>query len=445
MIAIGGTIGVGLFMGSNSSIKWTGPSVLIAYAISGLFIYFIMRALGELVYLDPNTGSFAKYANEYLSPFFGYLTAWSNIFQWIVVGMSEVIAIGNYFQFWFPNFPRWIPGLIAVFSIFLANLISVKAFGELEFWFSFIKVLTIILMIVAGIGLIVFGIGNNFHPLGISNLWSHGFFTGGVKGFIFSLSIVLASYQGVELIGITSGETKNPKKNLTKAIRSIIFRILIFYIGAIFVIVTIYPWDKLNQIGSPFVQTFAKIGVTSAASIINFVVITAALSGTNSGIYSASRMIYTLANHSHLSKRFLKLNRFGVPIYCVIAVSFGIFFGVIFNIILPIFLRGSNRVFILVYSSSVFPGMVPWFVILISQINFRKKHFFEIRNHPFKMPFSPFSNYITLFFLILTLIFMLFNPDTRAPLLIGTLFLLIISIIYFFFIYKKHSYKEQDN
>lgn len=431
MIALGGTIGVGLFMGANTTIKWTGPSVLIAYGIAGLLLYLIMRALGEMLYVDPDTGSFAKFATEYMHPIFGYLTAWSNVFQFVVVGMSEMIAIGGYLEFWWPNLPGWVPGLVAITFLCAANLISVSMFGELEFWFALIKVVTIVLMIVAGLGLIIFGIGNHMHPVGISNLWAHGFFTGGFKGFVFALAIVLASYQGIELIGITAGEAENPQETLVKAIQSTVARILIFYIGAIFVILSIYPWNELNQVGSPFVQTFAKIGITAAASIINFVVITAALSGANSGIYSASRMTFTLANNGQLPKRFLKLNRHGVPFYAVGAISLGILIGVILNAILPLVYPKAGNIFVLVYSSSVLPGMVPWFVILISQIAFRKQHAEKMATHPFKMPWSPYSNYITLAMLCLTLVFMFINPETRISLIVGLIFLVLMIVIYF--------------
>ncbi|MED9788615.1 MAG: amino acid permease, partial [Latilactobacillus curvatus] len=379
----------------------------------------------------PDTGSFAKFATEYMHPIFGYLTAWSNVFQFVVVGMSEMIAIGGYLEFWWPNLPGWVPGLVAITFLCAANLISVSMFGELEFWFALIKVVTIILMIVAGLGLIVFGIGNHMHPVGISNLWTHGFFTGGFKGFIFALAIVLASYQGIELIGITAGEAENPQSTLVKAIQSTVARILIFYIGAIFVILSIYPWNELSQVGSPFVQTFAKIGITAAASIINFVVITAALSGANSGIYSASRMTFTLANNGQLPKRFLKLNRHGVPFYAVGAISLGILIGVILNAILPLVYPKAGNVFVLVYSSSVLPGMVPWFVILISQIAFRKQHADKMAQHPFKMPWSPYSNYITLAMLCVTLVFMFINPETRISIIVGLIFLMIMVVIYF--------------
>lgn len=440
MIALGGTIGVGLFMGSGSTIKWTGPSVLIAYIISGIFLYLIMRALGEMLYVHPTTGSFATFASEYMHPVFGFLTAWSNIFQFIVVGMSEMIALGGYFRFWWPNLPDWIPGLVAITFLCVANLISVKMFGELEFWFALIKVVTIILMIIAGLGVILFGFGNGGHAVGISNLWTHGgFFTGGAKGFIFALAIVLASYQGIELIGVTAGEAENPQHTLVSAIRSTVARILIFYVGAIFVIVSIYPWDKLNQIGSPFVQTFAKIGITAAASIINFVVITAALSGSNSGIYSASRMAFTLAEKGQLPRKVTLLNRHGVPFYSVIAISLGIAIGIVLNVVLPMFFKDASQIFVMVYSSSVLPGMVPWFVILISEIEFRKQNQQHMAEHPFKMPFAPWSNYITLAFLAITLIFMFLNPETRVSILVGVVFLAIMTVIYF----KKYQPREK--
>lgn len=432
MIALGGTIGVGLFMGASSTIRWTGPSVMVAYAIAGFFLYLIMRALGEMLYLDPSTGSFANYASKYIHPVAGYLTAWSNIFQFVIVGISEVIAIGAYMNYWWPNLPTIIPGVLVVLFLMLANLVSVKAFGELEFWFSLIKVGTIILMIIAGLGVIFFGFGNQGVAVGISNLWKNGgFFTGGVQGFFFALSIVVASYQGIELIGMTAGEAANPQKTIVEAVQSTIGRILIFYIGAIFVIVSIYPWNQLGEIGSPFVQTFAKIGITFAAGLINFVVLTAALSGCNSGIFSASRMIYTLAINDKMSKKFLKLTRHGVPFYPVVAISSGILIGLILNYLLPMIVHHSENLFIFVYSSSILPGMIPWIVILISEIKFRQSHSEEMADHPFKMPFSPYTNYLSLLFLAIVLIFMFINPETRISLLIGLVFLTYMTIHYF--------------
>ncbi|TKJ00504.1 amino acid permease, partial [Bacillus cereus] len=322
--------------------------------------------------------------------------------------------------------PAWIPGIIAMVILGAANLISVKSFGEFEFWFAMIKIVTILLMIIAGFGLIFFGIGNGGEAIGISNLWSNGgFFTGGFSGFFFALSLVVGAYQGVELIGITAGEAKDPKKTLTRAIQSTIWRILIFYIGAIFVIVTVYPWDQLSTIGSPFVATFAKVGITAAAGLINFVVITAAMSGCNSGIYSAGRMLYTLGVNGQAPKYFTKLSGNGVPLFGTVGVIIGLAVGVVLSYIAP------KNLFVYVYSASVLPGMVPWFVILISQINFRKEKGAEMKDHPFKMPFAPVTNYLTIAFLIMVLIGMWFNDDTRISLVVGIIFLAIVTISFY--------------
>ncbi|OLP65786.1 putative transport protein YifK [Bacillus pumilus] len=426
MIALGGTIGVGLFMGSAKAIQWTGPSVLLAYALCGVFIFFIMRAMGEMLYLEPSTGSFATFGHKYIHPLAGYITAWSNWFQWVIVGMAEIIAVGTYMKYWFPELPAWIPGLIAMIILGAANLISVKSFGEFEFWFAMIKIVTIILMIIAGLGIIFFGFGNGGTAIGLSNLWEHGgFFTGGFTGFLFALSLVIAAYQGVELIGITAGEAQNPQKTLTSAINSIIWRILIFYIGAIFVIVTVYPWDQLSSLGSPFVATFAKIGITAAAGIINFVVITAAMSGCNSGIFSAGRMLYTLGVNGQAPAFFTKISKNGVPYFGTFAVLIGLAIGVVLNYVSP------PNIFVYVYSASVLPGMVPWFVILISHIAFRKAKGAALDKHPFKLPFAPFSNYLTIGFLLMVLVFMLVNQDTRISLIVGIVFLVIVVISFY--------------
>lgn len=440
MIALGGTIGVGLFMGATSTIKWTGPSVIFAYLIAGIFLFLVMRAMGEMVYLHPTSGSFANFASDYIHPVAGYLTAWSNIFQWVVVGMSEVIAVGEYMNYWFPDLPQWIPGVIVVALLAGANLVSVKAFGEFEFWFAMIKVVTIILMIVAGFGLIFFGLGNGGEAIGLSNLWSHGgFMPNGWIGFFFALSIVIGSYQGVELIGITAGETKDPQKNIKSAVNGVIWRILIFYIGAIFVIVTVYPWDELGNIGSPFVATFTKVGITFAAGLINFVVLTAAMSGCNSGIFSASRMTLNLSQKGMLPKFFGKVMKNGVPIWTVLAIAIGILIGALLNVILPLFIKGADSIFVYVYSASILPGMVPWFMILISHLRFRKNHPDELDGHPFKMPGGAITNYITMAFFIMVLIGMLFNKETVVSVVIGIIFLLFMTLFFFLKGYHKLS------
>ncbi len=427
LIALGGTIGVGLFMGAASTLKWAGPSVLLAYILAGVFVFFIMRSMGEMLHLEPVAGSFAVYAHKYLGPYFGYLTAWGYWFMWIAVGISEITAIGVYAQYWFPHLPQWIPALAAVAIVAAANLAAVRLYGEMEFWFALIKITTIIVMIVVGLAVIFFGFGNHGQAIGFDNLTVHGgFFAHGWKGFLFALCIVVASYQGVELVGITAGEAKNPQVTLKRAINNILWRILIFYVGAIFVIITIFPWNEIGTHGSPFVLTFTKVGITAAAGIINFVVLTAALSGCNSGMYSCGRMLYALSQNRQLPAFLSKVSASGVPVYGIAVTIICLLVGSGLNYLIP----DPEKVFVYVYSASVLPGMIPWFVVLVSQLRFREAHREALKNHPFKSILFPYTNYLTLAFLLCVLVGMAINSDTRVSLLVGAIFIAAVSLIY---------------
>ncbi|MBD5432409.1 MAG: amino acid permease [Lactobacillus sp.] len=431
MISLGGAIGVGLFMGSTSTIKWTGPSVLLAYIFVGLILYIVMRALGEMLYINPGTGSFADYATEYVHPLAGYMAEWANVFEYIVVGMSEVVAATEYLKFWWPNINAFWSGVIIIAFLVIANLVSAKAYGTLEFWFAMIKVITIILMIILGFSIILFGFGNHGHAIGFSNLWSHGgFFTGGFKGFLFSMSIIVGSYEGIELLGISAGEVAHPQKAIVKSVKSVLWRILIFYVGAIFVIVTIYPWDKLSNLGSPFVTTFAKVGITAAASIINFVVLTAALSSANSGIYSSSRMLFKLAHDNDAPKTFKHISKRIVPSHAILGISGGIFLGFVINMLAAMANKSMSDLFVVIFSSSVLPGMIPWFVILLAELRFRKNNPELLKNHPFKLPLYPFSNYFAFVMLIVIVIFMFINAETRVSVIVGAAVLIVAALIY---------------
>lgn len=431
MISLGGAIGVGLFMGSTSAIEWTGPSVILSYALMGVILYIIMRALGELLYVDPKTGSFASFASEYVHPIAGYLAEWANVIEYIIVGMSEVVAATDYLKYWWPNISPLISGTIIIVILTLANLVSAKTYGALEFYFSMIKVVTIILMIILGLLIIFLGLGHHGIPIGLHNLWSHGgFFTGGFKGFMFASAITIGAYQGIELLGISAGEAKEPRKAIVKSVKSVIWRILIFYVGAIFVIVTIYPWNKLNTIGSPFVETFAKIGITSAAGIINFVVLTAAMSGANSGIYSSSRMLFKLSTEHDAPRILSKISKHKIPNVAIMAISLGIFLGFILNMVMVTFNKSIANLFVIIFSSSILPGMVPWFVILLAELKFRNNNPDVLIAHPFTLPLYPFSNYLALIALVVIVIFMFINPDTRISVSIGAILLLILIAVY---------------
>lgn len=435
LMSLGAAIGVGLFLGSASAIKLAGPGILLGYAFSGLIMFFIMRALGEMAIQKPVAGSFSKYARDYLGPLAGYITGWNYWFLWIVTGMAEITAVGIYMEYWFPDIPRWIWALAALVIMASINFLAVKAYGELEFWFALIKIVTILAMIVSGAGMIFWGIGNGGIATGIGNLWENGgFFPNGIKGVLLSLQMVMFAYLGIEMIGITAGEVKNPEKSLSRAIDSVFWRILIFYVGALFVIMSIYPWNELGSKGSPFVLTFEQLGIPAAAGIINFVVLTAALSSCNSGIFSTGRMLFNLANHGEAPKKFGKLTKNGVPGPAILASAAALLIGVVLNYIVP------AKVFAWVTSIATFGAIWTWAIILLSQIQYRKSlNQDQVKKLKFKLPLFPFTSYLSLAFLAFVIVLMAFSPDTRVALVIGPLWLGLLTAVY----YGKGFQKKQ--
>lgn len=257
LIGLGGAIGVGLFLGSATAIELAGPSVLLTYVIGGIAIYFIMRALGELSVAYPVSGAFSAHAARFLGPKWGYLTGWTYWYMWMVTCMAELTAVGIYMNFWYPDLPQWLSALVALCIMTVVNFIAVSAYGEFEFWFALVKICTIIFMIISGIGMIVFGIGNGGIATGIANLWQNGgFFPNGFSGTLMALVMVMYSYLGIEIIGVTAGEAHDPKSTIKKAIDEVFWRILIFYVLSLGVIMSIYPWNEIGHMGSPFVVTF---------------------------------------------------------------------------------------------------------------------------------------------------------------------------------------------
>lgn len=439
LIAIGGTIGVGLFLGSATAIKMAGPGLLLSYALGGIVIFFIMRALGEVAVEEPVAGSFSAYANKYISPFFGYLTGWSYWLMWVTICMAEITAIGVYVHFWVPTFPAWLSALIAVGAMTIVNMIAVKLYGEFEFWFAIIKVVTIIVMIIVGILLIVFGIGNGGKPIGISNLWANGgFLPFGLGGAAKALVMVTFAFLGVELIGITAGEAKNPDKVIPSAINKVFYRILIFYLGALFVVMSLYPWNQLGTIGSPFVMTFSRLGIVAAAGIINFVVLTAAASSCNSGIYTSSRMLYNLSLQGVAPKSFSKISKSGVPFNALWTSSACMLVGVALNFLLP------AKAFGIVTSVSTAIGIFAWGVIIFVQMKYRKHIGVErVKKLKFPMPFYPYGNYICLAFILFVVIVMCSSIDNLICLIVGVVWLALLTIAYFAF-GLKNKIKELD-
>lgn len=427
LMSLGAAIGVGLFLGSADAIKMAGPGIVVGYAIGGLAIFFIMRALGEMAIKNPVAGSFSRYANNYIGPLAGFITGWNYWFLWILTCMAEITAVGVYMKHWFPDSPQWAWALAALVVMTAVNFLAVKAYGELEFWFAAIKVVTIILMIVVGLGMIIFGFGNNGVATGISNLWSHGgFFPNGGEGVLRAMQMVMFAYLGIEMIGVTAGEVKNPEKSIARAIDSVFWRILLFYVLALSVIMAIYPWNEIGGGNSPFVLTFEKIGIAKAAGIIQFVVLTAALSSCNSGIFSTARMLFNLAQQGEAPKRFEKTNKGGVPGIAILMSATVLLIGVVLNYFM------SDDVFKIVTSIATFGALWTWGIILVSQMKFRKTlSSSEKKKLKYKMPFYPYSSYFALAVLLLVIGVMAYYPGVRVALVVGPLWILMLIAVYY--------------
>ncbi|AUH01728.1 proline-specific permease ProY [Pectobacteriaceae bacterium C52] len=425
-IALGSAIGTGLFYGSASAIQMAGPSVLLAYLIGGVVAYIIMRALGEMSVNNPQASSFSRYALDYLGPLAGYITGWTYCFEMLIVAIADVTAFGIYMSVWFPDVPHWVWVLSVVMIIGAINLMNVKVFGELEFWLSFFKVATIVVMIIAGVGIIVWGIGNGGESTGIHNLWSNGgFFSHGVMGMIISLQMVMFAYGGVEIIGITAGEAQDPRKSIPRAINSVPWRILVFYVGTLFVIMSIYPWNQVGTNGSPFVLTFQHMGITAAAGILNFVVITASLSAINSDVFGVGRMLHGMAEQGQAPRIFTRLSRHGIPWVTVVVMTMALLVAVYLNYIMP------EKVFLVIASLATFATVWVWIMILCSQIAFRRKlSREETKALAFPLRGGAVTSAVGVVFLIFIIGLIGYFPDTRISLYVGVLWIVMLLLSY---------------
>ncbi len=425
LLAIGGAIGTGLFLGSGRSIHLAGPSILFAYIITGIICFFVMRALGELLLSNLNYHSFVDFVYDYLGNGAAFITGWTYWFCWISVGMADLTAAGLYIQYWLPNIPQWLPSLIVLVILLIMNLTAVKLFGEMEFWFALIKVVAILALIVIGIFMIITGFSTDAGASSFANLWSHGgLFPNGINGFILSFQMVVFAFAGIELVGLTAGETERPEHVIPKAINNIPIRIIIFYIGALIVIMSIYPWNSINPDKSPFVRVFAAVGIAAAASIVNFVVLTSAASACNSAIFSTSRMVYSLAKEENAPESMKKLTSSQVPSNATMFSAIVILISVILNFVMP------EGVFVLITSISTFCFIYIWAVIVICHMRYRKTNPELAAKSKFKMPLYPIINYIILAFFAFILVVLALNNETRVALFVTPVWFIVLGIIY---------------
>ncbi|MFL4499781.1 MULTISPECIES: amino acid permease [Weissella] len=410
MIALGGTIGTGLFLGAGHSISTAGPAILLVYIITGLFMFWMMRALGELLLTDPDKPTFVGFVEKYLGKKAGFVIGWTYWIGWITIAMAELTAVGTYMKFWFPSIPVWIWEIIFLVALYGINVIAVSAFGETEFWFSMIKIVAIVAMIVAGIIMIVTHAKTSAGVTSLSNLWQHGVVAHHGHKLLAAFQMVFFAFLGIEFVGMTAAEAKDPLTTIPKSINSIIIRILIFYVGALVAIMSIQPWTNYSASESPFVQVFSGIGITAAAGIINFVVLTAAASSLNSSLFTTGRMLFSLSN----GKGYVgKLNRRYIPRNAINVSAILIALAVLVNVFFP------SNAFDLVTSVASAAFVVIYGVLVFAHLRYRQSADFKNGEKRFLMPGAPFTDYLTLAFLFGIFMILLFTKSTMPTTLLA--------------------------
>lgn len=435
-IALGSAIGTGLFYGSAGAIQAAGPSVLVVYLLAGAVVYFMLRALGEMAVRHPITGSFAGYARMFMGGWAGYITGWMFAFEMVIVALADLTAIGVYMRFWFPDVSQWVWVAATLLIVGGANLATVKAFGELEFAFTIIKVGAVLAMIAGGLAVLVFGL-SDAHTTGPVNLVNDGgFFPNGPTGMIASFILVLFAFGGTEIIGVAGSAAQHPEKSVPKAINTVPMRILLFYVLAIAVILMITPWRDITGEQSPFVQIFNTLGVSWAAGLLNFVVITAALSAINADLFGAGRVITGLAHQKHAPKFMSKVVR-GVPVMTTIILIATMIIGTILNALLP------ENVFEVIASLATFATVFVWLMILLAHLYSRRgMSTQDVANLKYKVPFWPYGQYLSIAFILMTFGIMVWQEEYRISLVVGVAFIAIMTAVYF--LTNRHEVTHED-
>ncbi|NER59900.1 amino acid permease, partial [Pseudomonas sp. MAFF212428] len=421
-----------LFLGSAGVMQSAGPSMILGYAICGFIAFLIMRQLGEMIVEEPVAGSFAHFAHKYWGGFAGFLSGWNCWVLYILVGMSELTAVGKYVHYWAPDIPTWASAAAFFILINAINLANVKVFGEAEFWFAIIKVLAIVGMIGLGSYLLVSGGGGP--EASVTNLWAHGgFFPHGVGGLVMAMAIIMFSFGGLEMLGFTAAEADKPKTVIPKAINQVIYRILIFYIGALVVLLSLTPWDSLVSSltssgdaysASPFVQVFSLLGSNTAAHILNFVVLTAALSVYNSGTYCNARMLYGMAEQGDAPAGLAKIDKRGVPVRSILASAAVTVVAVLLNYLMP------HSALELLMSLVVATLVINWAMISYSHLKFRQHMDRTGQKTLFRALMYPYGNYICLAFVVFILGIMLLMPGIRVSVFAIPVWLLVMGGFY---------------
>lgn len=411
LIALGGAIGTGLFLGIGPAIQMAGPAVLLGYGVAGVIAFLIMRQLGEMVVEEPVSGSFAHFAYKYWGPFAGFLSGWNYWVMFVLVGMAELTAAGIYMQFWFPHVPTWIWAAAFFVIINGVNLVNVRLYGEMEFWFALIKVFAIIAMICFGVWLLFSGHGGS--RASVNNLWQFGgFFATGWKGLILSLAVIMFSFGGLELIGITAAEAHHPERSIPKAVNQVVYRILLFYIGSLVVLLALYPWMDIKSSSSPFVMIFHDLNSNVVASALNFVILVASLSVYNSGVYSNSRMLFGLSVQGNAPTFLANVSRRGVPVNALLLSAVITSLVILINYLLP------QKAFGLLMALVVATLLLNWLMISLAHLKFRAAMRRKGRDTRFRALWHPAGNYLCIGFMVMILGLMCTMAEMRLSALL---------------------------
>ena len=425
LIALGGAIGTGLFLGLSHTIKLAGPSVLLGYAIAGIIAFFIMRQLGEMVVEEPVSGSFSHFANKYWGRMAGFMSGWNYWVLYVLVSMAELSAIGTFVQFWWPDMPVWITALFFFVLMNGINFIHVRFFGELEFLFSCVKIIAILSMI--GFGAYLLLSDSAGAQASVTNLWQiGGFFPNGLEGLVMAMAFIMFAFGGLELIGIAAAETSNPEKTIPKATNQIVYRILIFYIGAIGILLCLYPWNQVAAGGSLFVMIFQSLNSHGVANVLNVVVLTAALSVYNSCIYSNSRMLLGLAEQGNAPQFLKKVNQRGIPVPALLLSAGVTALCVVINYLMP------QSAFEFLMMLVVAALVINWLMISVTHLKFRSAMQQQGVNTRFQSWASPWTNYLTIAFMFFILIVMSMTEGMRIAVMLIPSWLVILCIMYYF-------------
>ncbi|HEB8154503.1 TPA: phenylalanine transporter [Salmonella enterica subsp. enterica serovar Enteritidis] len=430
LIALGGAIGTGLFLGIGPAIQMAGPAVLLGYGVAGIIAFLIMRQLGEMVVEEPVSGSFAHFAWKYWGPFAGFLSGWNYWVMFVLVGMAELTAAGIYMQYWLPDVPTWVWAAAFFIIINAVNLVNVRLYGETEFWFALIKVLAIIGMI--GFGLWLLFSGHGGEHASIDNLWRYnGFFATGWHGLLLSLAVIMFSFGGLELIGITAAEARDPQKSIPKAVNQVVYRILLFYIGSLVVLLALYPWVEVKSNSSPFVMIFHNLDSNVVASALNFVILVASLSVYNSGD-SNSRMLFGLSVQGNAPKFLTRVSHRGVPVNSLILSGAITSLVVLINYLLP------QKAFSLLMALVVATLLLNWIMICLAHLRFRAAMRRKGRETQFKALFYPAGNYLCIAFLALILVLMCTMDDMRLSAILLPVWIVFLFIAFTVLRRKAH-------